>query len=149
MGTRSACNPDPPCLILLTTMPLLILARRTARTVALLLVPALLLAQGLQLCLHVHDDAVYSADHAHASAVHLESTLSTAGEHNESATDVDVTLAALLKAFYAALAFVIVSVLVFHTRPQLGPIGRPWPSDFWPHPRDIYHLTPPLRAPPR
>jgi hypothetical protein len=125
------------------------LARRTARRVALLLLPVLLLAQGLQLCLHVHDDAMHSSDHVHGSALHLESAMTTAGEHDESATDVDVALAALLKAFYAALVFAIVSVLVFYAPLRLGRHGRHWPSDFWPHPRDIYCLTPPLRAPPR
>jgi hypothetical protein len=130
-------------------MALAFLARRRARAVALLLVPALLLAQGVQLCLHVHDDATYSSDHVHASALHLESALTTADEHDESASDVDVVLAALLKAVYAALAFVIVSVLVFHAPLRLGRSGRHRPSDFWPHARDIYCLTPPLRAPPR
>jgi hypothetical protein len=150
---KGACGPGLQSSHSLAYSPVIMflpaLARRTARATALLLVPVLLLAQGLQLCLHVHDDVVTTSDHVHASAVHLESAFNLAGGHDEAATDVDMTLATLLKAFYAALSFVIVSALVLHATPRLGRVGGPWPPDFLPHPHDIHRLTPPLRAPPR
>ena len=124
------------------------LSRRFLRIVARLLLPVLLLSQGLQLCLHAHGDEVYTADHSHAASVHLESVLTTAGDHDESITDVDVTLSALIKAIYAALAFAILSVLVLHTPLRPRRSGHPWPADARPLIHDYYHFAPPLRAPP-
>lgn len=123
--------------------------RRVVRTVALLLLPALLLAQGLRLCFHSPVDVAHMDQHVHASAVHLESTLSLAGDHEESAGDVDVAFAALLKVFYSLLALTLVSafvVLVITPRVRRGRIA---PGQFCFPPYAVYSLTPPLRAPPR
>lgn len=126
-----------------------IFSRRTLRIVTHLLLPLLLFAQGLQLCLHAHGNEVHKADHAHVSAVHLESTLITAGDHEESTTDIDVTLSALIKAFYTTLAFVILSVLMLHIPLRPRRSGHPWSSDVGSLAHDYFHPTPPLRAPPR
>ena len=113
------------------------------------LVTALLFAQGVRLCMHVHHEPVRAADHHHVSTVHLESILGTVADHEELASDVDVPFAALLKAFYSALAFALVSMLVF-----LAPISRQLArryllSEFHFIPAAAHNLTPPSRAPPR
>lgn len=124
------------------------LNRRVVRMVALLLLPALLLAQGLRLCLHHTVDATYKDGHTHASAVHLESTLSVAGDHEESVGDVDVAVASLLKIFYSMLAFAVVSAFVVLTAIPRVRRRRLMPVQFCFHPYAVYSLTPPLRAPP-
>ena len=114
-----------------------------------LLVPVLLFAQGLRLCMHAHDDLMHATDHIHTASVHLESTVSSAVDHEESAADVDVPFAVLLKLFYSALAFALVSVLVFLAPATRLLARRLPPPAFWFHPSAAYSLTPPLRAPPR
>ena len=144
-----ACYPHQPWFMLVVTMFQFTLNRRVVRTVALLLLPALLFAQGLRLCFHSPVHAAHIDAHAHASAVHLESTLSLAGDHEESAGDVDVAFAALLKIFYSLLAFAVVSAfVVIATAPRVHK-RRIAPVQFYFHPYAVYSLTPPLRAPPR
>jgi hypothetical protein len=113
------------------------------------LVAALLFAQGMRLCMHVHHEPVRAADHHHVSTVHLESALGSAADHEESASDVDVPFAALLKAFYSALAFALVSMLVFLAPVMRQLTRRGPPAEFWFRPSTAYNLTPPSRAPPR
>ena len=129
-------------------MLLSIFTQGSLRRAVFLLVPVLLFAQGLQLCQHAHDDMSHASDHAHISAVHLESALTAAGNHGESVSDVDVGIAALLKLFYSQLVFAIAPVLMFFVAGGNGRISRLWPPDFHPNPRNTYHLIPPLRAPP-
>ena len=113
------------------------------------LILALLFAQGMRVCLHAHHDSVPVADHDHGSTMHVESTLSTVADHDESASDVDVSLPMLLKAFYSGLAFAVVWAFVF-LAPLLQQLARRCqPAKFWFPPSTIYRLTPPLRAPPR
>src|SRR3989344_4219933 len=113
------------------------------------LVAALLFAQGIRLCMHVHHEPVRAADHHHVSAVHLESALGSAADHEESASDVDVPFAGLLKAFYSALAFALVSMLVFFAPVMRQLTRRCPPAGFWFRSSTAYNLTPPSRAPPR
>lgn len=135
--------------MLVATMSHFTLNRRVVRTVALLLLPALLFAQGLRLCFHSPVHAAHVDAHAHASTVHLESTLSIAGDHEESAGDVDVAFAALLKIFYSLLAFAVVSAfVVLAIAPRAGRRRIALPQFFYP-PYVVCSLTPPLRAPPR
>jgi hypothetical protein len=113
------------------------------------LVAALLFAQGVRLCMHVHHEPVRAADHHHVSTVHLESALGSAADHEESASDVDVPFAALFKAFYSALAFALMSILVFLAFvPRQLTRGCP-PAESRFTPSAAYNLTPPSRAPPR
>lgn len=135
--------------MLVATMFQFTLNRRVVRTVALLLLPALLFAQGLRMCFHSPVDAAHMDNHVHASAVHMESTLSLAGDHEESAGDVDVAFAALLKVFYSLLAFALVSAFVVLAITPRTRRGRIAPLPFFFHPYAVYSLTPPLRAPPR
>ena len=127
------------------------LNRRVVRTVALLLLPVLLFVQGLRLHAHTHAhvDSAHTADHTHASTIHLESTLGIVGDHEESAGDVDVAFAALLKIFYSLLAFAVVSAFVVLAAAPRASIRRLIPIQFCFHPYAVYSLTPPLRAPPR
>ena len=117
------------------------------------LVVALLFAQGVRLCMHVHHEQVRAADHHHVSTVHLESALGSAADHEESASDVDVPLAALLKALYSVLvlvlAFALVSMLVFFAPVIRQLTRRGPPAGFWFRSSTAYNLTPPSRAPPR
>ncbi|MBI3547302.1 MAG: hypothetical protein HY081_12040 [Gammaproteobacteria bacterium] len=113
------------------------------------LILALLFTQGMRVCLHAHDAIAPAPDHAHASSMHLESTLSAAADHEESAFDTDVSLSALLKAFYSSLAFAVVLAFGFFT-PILLQLVRHRPSaEIWFPASALYSLTPPLRAPPR
>lgn len=121
-----------------------ILHRRTLRHAALLLVPLLLFAQGLRLCLHAD-----TVDHARTLAVHLESNLSAVDDHDTSTGDVDVSLAVLIKAFHSALAVALVTslmLLAYLPRRLTRHISLP---EFRFSPFAVYSLTPPLRAPPR
>jgi hypothetical protein len=112
------------------------------------LVLLLLLAQGLRLCLpaetaHGHD--------THA-AVHLESLITSAADQHESDShdgDLELPLSAVLKAFQADPLFfaLFVFVLLVSLPRRTGPAVRPEALSFRP-PRG-YHLSPPLRAPPR
>ena len=113
------------------------------------LVAALLFAQGVRLCMHVHHEPVRAADHHHVSTVHLESVLGGAADHEESASDVDVPFAALLKAFYSVLAFALVSMPVFFAPVMRQLTRRCPPAGFWFRSSTAYNLTPPSRAPPR
>ncbi len=123
--------------------------RRVVRTVALLLLPMLLFAQGMRLYFHNPMHAAQMDAHAHASALHLEGTLSIAGDHEESVDEGDVAFAALLKIFYSLLAFAMVSAfMVLATAPRACK-RRIIPLPFFFHPYAVYSLTPPLRAPPR
>lgn len=123
--------------------------RRAVRSAALVLIPILLFAQGLRLCLHAHEGLWHATDHSHASLVHLESTLSTTADHEESTAAVDVPLAALLKVINSALAFAAVFAIVFLA---FAPRARAWrlpPAGFWLRASVVHRFTPPLRAPPR
>lgn len=127
----------------------LIFNRRSVRSFAFVLIPILLFAQGLRMCLHAHEGQWHATDHRHASLVHLESTLSTTADHEESTAAVDVPLAALLKAFNSTLAFAVVFVLVFLAFAPRPRVWRLSPAGFWFRPSVVHRFTPPLRAPPR
>ena len=108
------------------------------------LILALLLAQGIRMCLHAHD----APAHEHASTVHLESTLSVVADHEESVFDADVSLAMLSKVFSTPV-FALVLAFVFFV-PILRQLVRYRPpAKFWFPVSATYSLTPPLRAPPR
>ena len=125
--------------------------RRSVRTVALLLVPVLLFVQGLRLHAHAHahDDPAHTADHTHTSPIHPESTLGTAADHDESVTDVNVSLAVLIKVLYSALALAMVSAFLLLMPAPRRLVQRFPPPALWFRPSAVYSLTPPLRAPPR
>lgn len=111
------------------------------------LILALLFAQGMRVCLHAHDAT--ASDHEHNSAMHVESTLSAAVDHEESAFDADVSLPALLKAFYSSLAFAVVLVFSLLAPILLQRVWRRPSIEVWFPVSPLYSLTPPLRAPPR
>ena len=121
-----------------------------SRLIVFLLLPMLLLAQGLRICLHDHDQLAYPADHEHSAPLHLESALSGVSDHEEAPGDVDVPLSALIKLYIAALAFAIVTAAVFLlSAPPLRDLRFPSADSrpfYFPV---LHHLTPPLRAPPR
>jgi len=112
------------------------------------LVLLLLLAQGLRLCLpaetaHGHD--------THA-AVHLESLITSAADQHESDShdgNLELPLSAVLKAFQVdpLLFALFVFVLVLSLPHRTGPGVRPETLSF--RLSRGYHLSPPLRAPPR
>ena len=135
--------------MLVATMFHFTLNRRVVRTVALLLLPALLFAQGLRLSLHKPVDAAHMAGHTHVSAVHLESIMSIASDHEESVGDVNVAFAVLLKIFYSFLAFAMVSAFVVLAIAPRACRRRMALLQVYFHPYAVYNLTPPLRAPPR
>jgi len=115
------------------------------RTLLLWLGVTILLAQGLRVCLHGHDDLSRAAD---ASPVHLESTLSTLSSHDETDADGEIPLAALLKLLssipFAALAWAAVFLLIAREPPHFA-LSR----DIRRIPDRPPHLSPPGRAPPR
>lgn len=139
-----ACPARWPWVMLRSTVSHSILHRRIIRSVALLLMPLFLFAQGLRLCLHTD-----TIDHAGTLAVHLESNLSTAADHDISAADVDISLAMLVKAFYSALIFTLAFALIVLVYLPRRLARRLPPPEFRLPPSAVYHLTPPLRAPPR
>ena len=121
-----------------------------SRLVIFLLLPLLLLAQGVRVCLHDFSNLAHGTGHQHSSPLHLESTLSALADHEEAPGDVDVPFSALTKLHVAALAFALVTTFVFILlalpRRGLGfPLGHSRPF-YFPH---LHYLSPPLRAPPR
>ena len=121
-----------------------------SRLVVFLLLPMLLLAQGMRICLHDHDQLAHVADHEHSAPLHLESALSVVNDHEEATGDLDIPLSALIKLYVAALAFAIVTTLSFllialPLRDHSFPSGDSR-SFYFPV---LHHLSPPLRAPPR
>ena len=121
-----------------------------SRLIVFLLLPMLLLAQGLRICLHDHDQLAYHADHQHSAPLHLESAFSGLNDHQEALGDVDVPFSALIKLYVAALAFAIVTAAVFlpialPQRDHRFPSGDSRPFYF----PVLHYLSPPLRAPPR
>lgn len=117
------------------------------QVLTLWLVLAILFAQGLRLCLH----APYAADEmrTHATAIHLESNLTSSTEPGDDANDRHVTLGlALVKQLIDSLAFAILLAAVW-TLFLLRPNQRfAIPRNTKPLPPVAYHLRPPLRAPP-
>ena len=121
-----------------------------SRLVVFFLLPMLLLAQGMRICLHDLDSPAHVADNQHTTPLHLESTLGDLGDHEEASGDVDVPLSTLIKLCAAVLAFAIVPALVF-LLPALPQRDHRFPTG---DSRSLYfsvlhYLSPPLRAPPR
>lgn len=115
------------------------------RTVLLWLSVAILLAQGLRVCLHGHDHPPHAGD---ASPVHFESTLNILNSHDETDTDGDFPLATLLKLLasipFAALPFAVMFLLIAR-EPQRFALSENIQRIPYRPPR----LSPPGRAPPR
>jgi hypothetical protein len=121
-----------------------------SRIVIFLLLPMLLLAQGMCVCLHGHASFTRVASQQHNTLLHLESTLSGLSDHGEAPGNVDVPFSTLIKLCSAALAFAIVPMLVFFLlalpqRDHRFPPGHSRPFYF----SVLHYLSPPLRAPPR
>ncbi|MDO8413694.1 MAG: hypothetical protein Q7S51_07905 [Gallionellaceae bacterium] len=121
-----------------------------SRLIVFFLLPMLLLAQGMRICLHDLGNPAHVAEHQHTTPLHLESPLSGLHDHEEALGDVDVPFSALIKLCSAALAFAIVTTVIFLllAMPQRN---HRFPAD---DSRSLYfpvlhHLNPPLRAPPR
>lgn len=115
-----------------------------------LLLLALLLAQGLRLCLH----APHAADegHAHATAIHLESNLASPADSDDDAKDSHVSLSFVpfkpgqfddgIAA--AVLPAAVLLLLLFRQTAHV-----PAPVEIVPTLSSGHRLRPPLRAPPR
>ena len=106
---------------------------------------ALLVGQGLRLCLHSVDTA--DAGHTHATASHLESNLLEPGEPNDSAKQhVSLNLAMVKQITDGILAILLTVVLVWLLPPvrQHFAVSRSTPL----LPSVDFRLRPPLRAPP-
>lgn len=106
---------------------------------------ALLVGQGLRLCLHTADAT--GAGHAHAAAAHLESNLLSPGEPDDS-TDRHVSLnLALVKQLTDGVLAILLTVALLWLLPPVRQhfavscrTSLPLSGDF--------RLRPPLRAPP-
>lgn len=124
-----------------------LLRRRTpTRLIAVVIILlALLVGQGLRLCLHTADAT--DAGYTHAAASHLESNMLAPGEPNDSAKQhVSLNLAMVKQISDGVLAILLTVVLVWLLPPvrQHFAVSRSTPllssGDF--------RLRPPLRAPP-
>ena len=121
-----------------------------SRLIVFLLLPMLLLAQGVRVYLHDFNNPAHGPEHQHSTPLHLESALSGLSDHEKLPGDVDIPFSALTKLHAAALAFALVTMFVFILlalpRHGLGfPPGHSRPF-YLPH---LLYLSPPLRAPPR
>lgn len=111
------------------------------------LVLALLLAQGLRLCLHVLDPA--NAGHAHSAALHLETGFNADRDADDTSKNTHVSLAFTLfkqiadDALAVTLVAAIIALFLFYPSP-------PWyrPARSLPPPGRGQRRRPPLRAPP-
>lgn len=116
---------------------------------------ALLFAQGLRVCMHSYDGSAHLAYPGGVTSSHLESSFSTffsgeLGGEDQIAADVHVPLFSLLMSFSAELFIAIVGaalLIVLLTPPRI--LRLVWLHDIVFKIRFSYHLSPPLRAPPR
>ena len=123
------------------------------RSLVAWLILALLLAQGLRVCIHAYGNLTHVTAHAHAhdaSAAHLESTFAMLDGHDESLSDVHVPLTGVLKHLATEpLIAALFITLLFVLLPQLSVAWRTRPHDRVFRPPLGHYLSPPLRAPPR
>lgn len=120
------------------------------RTLLALLILALLLAQGMRVCMHAYGDPDHVATHAHdVSSTHIESTLDIFDGHDEALSDTHVTLVWMLKHLAAEpLMVALLIALLFILKPQATTLWRTslrkriFPSSYG------HYFSPPLRAPP-
>ena len=123
---------------------------RISKVVLFWLIPALLLSLGLRVCLHAYDDPTHAAHATDVSPIHIESTLSALGDHDENASDIDAPFAAVLKNLTAkpmlgALIVALLSLLLPAYQPDRFLYPRGNPSRLYRY----FHFSPPSRAPPR
>ena len=120
------------------------------RTLIAWLILAMLLAQGLRVCMHAYGDSAHTAGHAHdAAATHLESTLSTLDSHDEALSDSHVTLLGILKHLSTEPLFTVlfITLLFVLLQPRTVWFAHPPNRNF--HLSHGHFFSPPLRAPPR
>ena len=119
------------------------------RLILYLLLPILLLAQGLRVCIHAYD-APHAAEHAHdVAATHIESSFSVLDGHGEAMTDTHITLIGILKNLTAEplAALFFITLLLVLLRQTLAWLVQPRDRIF--RPPHGHYFSPPLRAPPR
>ena len=126
-------------------------AQTARRTLIAWLILALLLAQGLRVCIHAYGNLTHVTAHAHdASAAHLESTLGMLDGHDESSSDVHVPLTGVLKHLASEpLIAALFITLLFVLLPQQSTVWHARPRDRVFRPPHGHYFSPPLRAPPR
>lgn len=125
-------------------------AQNTRRTLIAWVILALILTQGLRLCIHAYD-APHVATHAHdAAAPHIESDLSFLDDHDEAMSDTHITLIGILKHIFSEpLIAALFMVLLFGQLTQQSARWRARPRDRVFRPPHGHYFSPPLRAPPR
>ena len=124
-------------------------AQTTHRILIAWLILALLLAQGMRVCIHAYG-APHSAEHAHeVSATHLESTFSVLDDHGEAMSDKHISLIGLLKHLSPEplIALLFVTLLLVLLRQTVVWLAQPRNRVF--RPPHGHYFSPPLRAPPR
>ena len=114
------------------------------------LILALLLAQGMRVCIHAYG-APHIADHAHeVSATHLESAFSMLDDHGEAVSDTHITLIGILKHLLAQpLIAVVLLLTLILVLLQTGILRLAQPRVQVFRPPHGHYFSPPLRAPPR
>lgn len=109
----------------------------------MVLLAALLLAQGVRVCLHVPHDAPAQP----YAALHLESEFSSLGEHNDSAADQHYSLFGILKKLPGDIPLALFVALALALRASARS-PRPAAAGLTPPAAGVYRWRPPLRAPP-
>ncbi len=114
------------------------------------LILALLLAQGMRVCIHAYG-APHIADHAHeVSATHLESAFSMLDDHGEAVSDTHISLIGMLKHLSAQpLIAVVLLLTLILVLLRTGVLRLTQPRDPVFRPPHGHYFSPPLRAPPR
>ena len=114
------------------------------------LILALLLAQGMRVCIHAYG-APHIADHAHeVSATHLESAFSMLDDHGEAVSDTHISLIGMLKHLSAQpLIAVVLMLTLILVLLRTGVLRLVQPRDQAFRPPHGHYFSPPLRAPPR
>ena len=114
------------------------------------LILALLLAQGLRVCIHTYDPSNHPASLGNLSSIHLESIFDDQEPVVATANMQDVPVFSLLKVFFADPITAIASLVFLVALLMLPYVVRlVRPHDPVLKPPSGYYLTPPLRAPPR
>lgn len=113
------------------------------------LILALLLAQGLRVCIHAYG-APHAEDHAHDVAVtHLESSFSVFDGHGEAVTDTHISLVGILKYISSEPLMAALPITLLLSLLWQGAVWLAFPFSHVFRPPRGHYFSPPLRAPPR
>jgi len=124
-------------------------AQTTRRILIVGLILAHLLAQGMHVHMHAFGAPHVAAHTYNAAATHLESTLSMLEGHDETLSDVHVSLIGVLKHLFSEPLIAALFITLLFVLLRQGAVWFTQPRNRIFRPPHGHYFSPPLRAPPR